>query len=456
MSLINKVLRDLEAQRDADGVPPPLASPLAHDNLRPVKPVMSRLSRPQLLRIGLALAVVAGGAFAWSQWGAKLLETRKTTPASVTAPPAPTVETKTASTVAPGIAPSPPPVALKVEPPPVSETKPAPVAKVTPPPPPAPVKPAAGSAKTETVTAVSPARIAKAAPSVTAPPVAAARTDKDTVVRKPKAEPAPAAPVKAEKPISAPAPAEATEAAEEEPVALEADKPVAKPKDTAKPAGKTVMEKKVKPLSPEDKAESEYRLAATSLQAKRVGAGESHLRAALAAQPAHVKARELLAGLALQGGRWRETQALLEQGLNLTPGYYPYAQLLARVYVDHGSEKKALELLEKSRAAALADADDSRDGGGRAAPGTAAEYFAFLATLYQRAGRHDEAVKSFNEAVKLRPQEGRWWLGAAISLEAVEQWKAAGEAYQRAAASGNLDKQLLQYSQQRLAVVKNK
>ena len=239
-------------------------------------------------------------------------------------------------------------------------------------------------------------------------------------------------------------------------MALEADKPAAKPRDTAKPAGKTVMEKKVRPLSPEDKAESEYRLAATSLQAKRVGAGESHLRAALAAQPAHVKARELLAGLALQGGRWRETQALLEQGLNLTPGHYPYAQLLARVYVDHGSEKKALELLEKSRAAALADADGSRDGGGRAASGTAAEYFAFLATLYQRAGRHDEAVKSFTEAVKLRPQEGRWWLGAAISLEAAEQWKAAGEAYQRAMASGSLDKQLLQYSQQRLVIVKNK
>jgi len=442
VSLINKVLRDLEAQRDADGGPRPLASPLAHDNLRAVKPVVPRLSRQQLLRIGLALAVVASGAFAWSQWGAKLLETGKTPPASVTAPPAPVapvVETKIASATAPGVALPPSPLASKVEPPP------------------APVKPAAEPAKT--------------APSVTAPPAAPARTDKDTVVRKPKAEPAPAAPAKVEKQTLAPAPVKEAAPRDDargdggratpgavavEPVALEADKPVAQPRDTAKPAGKTVMEKKVKPLSPEDKAEREYRLAAISLQAKRVGEGESHLRAALAAQPAHVKARELLAGLALQSGRWRETQALLEQGLYLTPGHYPYAQLLARVYVDHGSEKKALELLEKSRAAVLADADDSRDGGGRAASGTAAEYFAFLATLYQRTGRHDEAVKSFNEAVKLRPQEGRWWLGAAISLEAVEQWRAAGEAYQRAAASGSLDKQLLQYSQQRLAAIKNK
>ncbi len=451
MSLINKVLRDLEAQRDADGGPRPLASPLAHDSLRAVKPVVPRLSRQQLLRIGLALAVVVGGAFVWSQWGAKLLETGKTPPASVTAPPAPVapvVETKIASATAPGVASSPPSLAPKVEPPPVPEIKPAPAAKIAPLPAPVPVKPAAEPAKT--------------APSVIAPPAASARTDKDTVVRKPMAEPAPAAPAKVEKPISAPAPAKDA-APEGEPVALEAGEPAAKPREGAKPApvadkpaGKTVMEKKVKPLTPEDKAEREYRLAATSLQAKRVGEGESHLRAALAAQPGHVKARELLAGLALQSGRWRETQALLEQGLNLTPGHYPYAQLLARVYVDHGSEKKALELLEKSRAAALADADDSRDGGGRVVPGAAAEYFAFLATLYQRAGRHDEAVKSFSEAVKLRPQEGRWWLGAAISLEAAEQWKAAGEAYQRAAASGSLDKQLLQYSQQRLAVVKNK
>ena len=425
MSLINKVLRDLEAQRDTASERN-ARSPLVQDNLRPVRSIKLRLSRQQLLRIGLAVATVAVGVFAWSQWGAKLFESGKTpvAPKAVAPPPEPA---KVASAPA---APEPKPA-----------LPPAPSAKSDPP------KPVALAEDSKPVVAAAPA----------------GKPAQDVVVRKPKAEPP-----TPEKPV-APAvepPAKTVAAKAKEPVQDEVatkdeveTKPATKPKETPqleKPAGKTVLEKKVKPLSPQDKAESQYRLAATGLQQNRVSEAENHLRAALAAQPAHVKARELLAGLALQGGRWREAQSLLEQGITQHPQHYPFAQLLARSYIDHGQDLKALDLLEKSREAAGADADDSRDGGGRVASGTVAEYFAFLATLYQRTGRHGEAVKSFNEAVKLRPQEGRWWLGLAISLEATEQWKASSEAYQRAAASGSLDKQLLQYSQQRLAAVKNK
>lgn len=408
VSLINKVLRDLEAQRDAVSERK-TRSPLTQDNLRPVRSVKRHLSRQQLLSIGLAVATVAVGVFAWNQWGAKLLTRGK---------PAPVV------------APVPVPEPAKVA------TVPA-----APEPPAENIKPAA-------------------------PVVPVGKPAQDIVVRKPKIEPAtpgkPAVPV-----TEPPTKTEVTEPKANEPVqdvaAVEDEsgtKPAAKPKEEApqpddsrdgggraasetaaeKPAGKTVLEKKVKPLSPQDKAESQYRLAATSLQQNRVSEAEGQLRAALAAQPTHVKARELLAGLALQGGRWRDAQSLLEQGVAQHPQHYPFAQLLARSYVDHGQDAKALSLLEKARDAAGANAD----------------YFAFLATLYQRNGRHGEAVKSFTEAVRLHPQEGRWWLGLAISLEATEQWKASSDAYQRAITSGSLDKQLLQYAQQRLTAIKNK
>ncbi|MBI3571001.1 MAG: tetratricopeptide repeat protein [Gammaproteobacteria bacterium] len=407
MSLINKVLRDLEAQRDTISERK-ARSPLTQDSLRPVRSIKPRLSRQQLLRIGLAVATVAVGVFAWNQWGAKLLTGGKPPPAVVPAPePA-----KVAAAPAPPVAP-----------------RPAPIATVEPP---KPVVPA------ENVKPV-------------APVVPTGKSAQDVVVRKPKVESStskkPAAPV-TEPPartvvaeVKEPAPDEAT--VKDEAGAKSAIKPneeVPQPDDSRDGRGRTVLEKKVKPLSPQDKAESQYRLAATSLQQNRVSEAENQLRTALAAQPTHVKARELLAGLALQSGRWREAQALLEQGIAQHPQHYPFAQLLARSYIDHGQESKALHLLEKSRDAA----------------GTDAEYFAFLATLYQRNSRHGEAVKSFSEAVKLRPQEGRWWLGFAISLEATEQWKASSEAYQRAITSGSLDKQLLQYSQQRLAAVKNK
>jgi MSHA biogenesis protein MshN len=199
-----------------------------------------------------------------------------------------------------------------------------------------------------------------------------------------------------------------------------------------------VMDKRVKPFSPNEKAESEYRRAADLLQKGRMADAEKYLRLALSADAAHTPARELLAGLMLQQGHWREAQELLEQGIDAVPVHYPFAQLLARVHVEHGADHKALAVMERSR---RAGADNP-------------EYVAFLAALYQRAGKHAEAVKTYSEAVTLNPQEGRWWLGMGISLEVVQDWNAAGAAYQRAINSGVLDDNLLQYARQRLAAIK--
>jgi MSHA biogenesis protein MshN len=79
-----------------------------------------------------------------------------------------------------------------------------------------------------------------------------------------------------------------------------------------------------------------------------------------------------------------------------------------------------------------------------------------MATLYQRAGRHPEAVEAYSRAVRLNPQQGRWWLGLAISLEAAQNHGAAADAYQRAVQSGGLDSASRQYAQQRLVLLKNR
>ncbi len=433
MSLINKVLRDLEAQREATEDIRAQQSPLADAGLRPVRPVYSRLSRTQLVRIGLLLALSAAAVFAWFQWGGAFFGAKKPAPVASaplpqrTAVVPPPQESKPQPTDVPTAVPKdakpatpPAPVAKSPEPP---ATKP----PVTPPKPTEPLSTtSAPSKKTTPVAAPTQDVVVRKSPSETT------QADLETVKAVEPAITAKAEPPVARKPEVVPAET-AEKPGKDDEVAEEAPAPKA-------PAGKIVLEKKLKPLTPDERAESEYRLAASALQQKRTGEAESRLRTALAAQPSHLKARELLAGLALQGGRWREAQSLLEQGVALHPNHYPFAQLLARSYVDHGQEQKALALLEKSRAAAGGDP----------------EYLAFLATLYQRAGRQDDAARNFNEALRQRPQEGRWWLGLAISLEAVEKWKESTEAYQRAVTSGSLDKQLLQYSQQRLAVVKNK
>lgn len=426
MSLINKVLRDLEAQRADTGEARARRSPLVQEELHPVRPVKPQLSRRQLAIAGLAVASVAAAALAWNQWGAKWIGAGRNVPAPVAAVSAPAPDRVATGPVAPAT------TAAKTETPapakPVEAPKPrsldVPVAV------PKDAKPQHTDVPATAQKETKPEPPKPAAPTSARPPAA------DVVVRK-------------EKPEVPPLAAEKTAVAKtKEPAAMESPAidgpeplpPAAEPREPTPPAGKAVLEKKLKPLTPEQRAESEYRQAAISLQQRRVGEGENHLRAALRSQPSHVKARELLAGLALQGGRWREAQSLLEQGVQLNPNHYPFAQLLARSYVDHGQEHKALALLEKSRTAAGADPD----------------YFAFLAALYQRVGRQEDAARSFSEALKLRPKEGRWWLGFAISLEAIEKWKESAEAYQRALDSGSLDEPLLRYSQQRLAAVKNK
>lgn len=426
MSLINKVLRDLEAQQEGR---PQGKAKAVYEDLRAVSPVRAQRLRRALLLAGVTAASIVVVFFAWNQLSRFWFSGAA---APLGADMAPVAET-----------------ARQPVPPPSPETK---AAVAVPAPQPAARK--------------EPQPAAPLAKSGNGPVVSARQAAQDTVVRKPSkvvalepdgpkaenaplrpapdgGEPAAAAAATAEKgAVAGTEPETGTAVGKEEARVALTEKPKALPPRAVaeERAAKTVLEKKVKPLSPEEKAESEYRQAVTGLQQKRTGEAEGRLRAALTAYPAHIKARELLVGIALQNGRAREAQSLLEQGLNLNPSYYPFAQLLARVYVDSGAEKKSLELLEKSRAAAGSDP----------------EYAAFLATLYQRAGRHADAIKAFSEAVSLRPREGRWWLGLAISLEAGENWKAAGEAYQRAMNSGNLDKSLLTFTQQRLAVVGNK
>lgn len=216
--------------------------------------------------------------------------------------------------------------------------------------------------------------------------------------------------------------------------------PVSSPGPEQGSADSGVMNKKLKPLSPDEKAESEYRQAVSLLQKGRAADAEKRLKAALNLSAEHPQSRELLAGLELQNGRWHEAQQTLEQGIEKVPAHYPFTLLLARIQIEHGEVQKALAVMEASRQAGAGSAD----------------YMAFLAELYRRTGNYAEAIKAYTEAIKLNPREGRSWIGMGISLEAAQDWKTAGEAYQRAIETGSLDDSLLKYARQRLAAIKYK
>lgn len=195
------------------------------------------------------------------------------------------------------------------------------------------------------------------------------------------------------------------------------------------------IDKRMRPLTVEEKAEGAYRQAVRSVEQGRSGDAERQLQQALSVDPQHVLARELQVALALKNGRTREAQQLLEEGMRLAPKHYPFAQLLARIHVEHGAEPKALALLEQAATMAASDAD----------------YMSLLAALYQRQGRHADAVAAYRRTVEIRPDDARAWVGLGISLEMEKDPDAARASYQRARDLGNLPLALSRHASRRLA-----
>jgi MSHA biogenesis protein MshN len=197
------------------------------------------------------------------------------------------------------------------------------------------------------------------------------------------------------------------------------------------------FERTERPYSPEELAENAYRNAAQLRAQGNPAEAERRLKALLTSDPKQVKARELLVSIQLDSGRWVEAQDTLEQGVAQVPAYLTFRFQLARLYLEHGADQQALTLLEGAR----------REG--RTDP----ELYAFLAALYQRAGRHADAVKNYQDALALQPVEGKWWLGLGISLEATKNVSAARDAYRHALESGRLTANLSRYAEERLRVL---
>lgn len=218
--------------------------------------------------------------------------------------------------------------------------------------------------------------------------------------------------------------------------------PVTKPASAKSKTAKTEaapntgaqFERTERPYSPEELAENAYRDAAQLRAQGNPAEAERRLKALLATNPKQVKARELLASIQLDSGRWAEAQDTLEQGVTQVPGYLAFRFQLARLYLEQGADEQALALLESAR----------REG--RTDP----ELYGFLAALYQRGGRHADAVKNYQEALTLRPVEGKWWLGLGISLEGTKNVSAARDAYRQALESGRLTSNLSRYAEDRL------
>ena len=210
--------------------------------------------------------------------------------------------------------------------------------------------------------------------------------------------------------------------------------PAAKPAKPSSSAPAGGIDKRLRELTPRQRAEVEYSRGATALQQGLLPEARSAFEAALQIDPAYHAARQALAGVLMDARLPADAMLLLQEGLQIAPAQFGFAMMAARLHVERGELDAAVQTLARSAEFA----------------GNSADYSGFYAGLLQRQKNHAEAVEYFDRALRLRPNSGVWLLGMGMSLESLGRNAEAQEAFRRARTSGNLTPELQNFVDQRL------
>ena len=409
MSLINKMLQDLDARGGAQA---------ERANVPQMRPVAGGGGKPRaMLAAGAGLAIVLLAAAGWLGW--RYLQ-RPPVPGPVVASGAP------ARTVAPAARAA------------IVDAAPAGVALAGSAPAGAPES-AAGNGKAAAAGAAPPtARLLAVARPIPAPQHAVpadAGGNTDNIARRAprtKTEERTAAQLEAE--LKAARKKARLAKAEAERLTARAPARAAKPEskaarvaDAATPPGTGGVT-----VTSQQQGENAYRRGLVALQEGRVQEALSNMEQAVFLYPRHDTARQTLVGLLIENKRLDEAIRHLQFGLGLDPKQPQMAMILARLQIEKGGP--AIETLQRTLPYAAGNGD----------------YLAFLAGALQRAQRNREAAEQYQAALRLQPQNGVWWMGLGISLQADKRDAEAREAFTRARNSGNLSQELQSFVERKL------
>ncbi len=206
------------------------------------------------------------------------------------------------------------------------------------------------------------------------------------------------------------------------------------PPPTPKADAPGAIDKQMREVVPAERAEIAFRRGVAQLQEGRANAAEIEFRNALKLDPTHGAAFQAMLGLLLDTGRNGEAEQQLRQALDRNPRQPRYAMVLARLEIERGEISTAVNTMVGVLPYVQSDPD----------------FYAFLAALLQREGRHREAVDYYRTALRTLPGNGVWMMGLGISLRASNQVAEARDAFQRALASKQLSSELQEFVERQL------
>lgn len=174
--------------------------------------------------------------------------------------------------------------------------------------------------------------------------------------------------------------------------------------------------------------------------AQQLPGGEAGLRQSLALDPDHRPTRESLAALLLEQGRVSEVEDIYAEGVRRAGDHVPFRKGYARLLIDRGAFGEACSVLLPAPRPALNEDP---------------EYYALIAAAQQRLGQYADAAGTYRRMVEHFPEAGTWWMGLGIALESEGQRAEASAVYRQALATRDLRPELVQYVRQRLAALNN-
>ncbi len=185
-------------------------------------------------------------------------------------------------------------------------------------------------------------------------------------------------------------------------------------------------------ISPERVA---YQQGMAQLRQGNPTAARQSLSRAVAINPQLFEARLQLIDLLLRQNESAAAEAQLGAGLDVMPGNFLLRKRYARLLLTQGRLTEAVDLLRSPPLPA---------------PAKDQEYYALLAALLQETGRYDEAGDVYGRLLQVRSDQSVWWFGLALSMDQLGRVERAREAYGKALELPGLSPDLQDYIHARL------